>query len=157
VVRHAAESPEGLAESLDRKIAEMGWTGLLIPAAHGGLGLGVLDAALLLVELGRHAAPGAFLFSAVLATTAIVRSADRRAKQRWLPSLASGERSATLAWLEKDARLDPAGIQCRARRSGSRFRLRGTKCFVPYADAVDWLIVAARTSGKDAAGGVSLF
>ena len=58
VVRQAAESPNGFSESLERKIAEMGWPGLLVPESHGGLGLGVLDMAILLCEFGRSAAPG---------------------------------------------------------------------------------------------------
>jgi alkylation response protein AidB-like acyl-CoA dehydrogenase len=157
VVRQATESPAGASESLDRKLGEMGWTGLLVPSSHGGLGLGILDAAVLLTELGRHAAPGAFLFSAVLATAAIAAAGDRRQKKLWLPKLAAGECSATIAFLEEEGRLDAAGIQCRARRAGSGFRLRGKKLFVPYAASVDWLIVAARTAGKDGPSGVTLF
>ena len=156
-VREIAASPAGASDALDRKIAEMGWTGLLIPESLGGLGLGALDAAILLGEFGRAAAPGAFLFSAVLSTAAIRRAADRRQRQRWLPPLACGERSATLAILEDSDRLDPAGIRLRAKRSGSGYRLSGKKMFVPYAASVDWLVVVARTSGTDAADGVTLF
>jgi alkylation response protein AidB-like acyl-CoA dehydrogenase len=157
LVREVAATPPGISESLERKIADMGWTGLLIPQSHGGLGLGALDTAILLGELGRAAAPGTFLFSAVLATTAIVRAGDRRQKQDWLPKLASGERTATIAILEESDRLDPAGIRARAKRSRSGYRLSGKKLFVPYAASVDWLIVVCRTSGADSAAGISLF
>ena len=156
VVRQAAENPAGAADGFETKLAEMGWTGLLVPSAHGGLGLGMLDTAVLLTELGRHAAPGGFLFSAVLATAAIVWAADRAQKKRWLPKLATGESSATIALFEEEGRLDPAEVRCQARRKGSRYRLRGRKLFVPYAATVDWLIVAARSSGKDGAWGVTL-
>src|SRR5207249_6976487 len=77
VVREAAESAHGLSGSLERKIAEMGWPGLLVPESHGGLGLGVLDMAILLCEFGRSVVPGPFLFSALLATAAIVKAGDR--------------------------------------------------------------------------------
>jgi len=157
VVRRAAETPAGGSDDLDRKLASMGWTGLLVPSAHGGLGLGALDAAVLSTELGRHAAPGPFLFSAVLATGAIVSAASAKQKKRWLPKLACGESSATVALLEEDDRLDPAGVQCRARRVGSAYRLRGKKLFVPYADSVDWIVVAARSAGDRGASGVTLF
>ena len=136
-----------MSESLDRKIAEMGWTGVLIPESHGGLGLGMLEMAVLLGEFGRASVPGAFFFSAVLATMAIVRAADRRQKQEWLPKLASGQSTATLALLEESDRLDPAGIRARAKRSGSGYHLSGKKLFVPYAHAVDWLLTAFSFQG----------
>ena len=157
VIREAAENAEGLAPSVDRKLAETGWTGLLVPSADGGLGLGVFEAALVAIEMGRHAVPGPFLFSSILATAAIRWAGERAQRRQWLPKLASGEATATVALFEEDDRLDAAGIQCRARRSGSRYRLRGKKLFVPYAATVDWIVVAARSSGKDGESGVSLF
>ena len=157
VVRQAAESPNGFSESLERKIVEMGWPGLLVPESHGGLGLDVLDMAILLCEFGRSAVPGPFLFSALLATAAIVRAGDRAQKKNLLPRLAAGEATATLGLLEEDDRIGPAGIRCRARRSGSGYRLSGNKFFVPYADNADVLVVACRTAGNDGAAGVTLF
>ncbi len=156
VVRQAAESPEGAASALDRKIAALGWTGLLVPESHGGLGLSPLDMALLLTEFGRVAAPGGFLFSAALATWALVLRGSAKQKKEWLPRLASGERTATLAWLEKSDRWDPAGIQLRARRHGSRYVLTGKKLFVPYAASSDVLVTPVRTSGGEAPSGVTL-
>jgi alkylation response protein AidB-like acyl-CoA dehydrogenase len=157
VVRQAAGSPHGLSETLERKIVEMGWPGLLVPEPHGGLGLGVLDMAILLCEFGRSVVPGPFLFSALLATAAIVRAGDRAQKKNLLPRLAAGEVTATFAFLEADDHIGPAGIRCRARRSGSGFRLSGEKLFVPYAEAADVLVVACRTAGSDGAPGITLF
>jgi alkylation response protein AidB-like acyl-CoA dehydrogenase len=156
VVRQAADSESGASDALDRRIAEMGWTALLVPAAYGGLGLGVLDMAIVLAELGRAAAPGPFLFSALLATTAILDAGDRRQKRRWLPRLAAGESSATIAVLEDSDRLNPAGVTVRAQRAGRGYRLTGKKMFVPYAGRCEVLITACRTSGAGA-DGVSLF
>ena len=157
VVRQATESLSGRSEALDRRIAEMGWTGLLIPESHGGLGLGALDMSLLLGELGRAAAPGPFLFSAVLATSAILAAGSRPQKSEWLPRLALGEATATIALLEESDSIEPAGIRARARRSGAGYRLSGRKLFVPYADDADVLITACRISGTDGAHGVTLF
>jgi alkylation response protein AidB-like acyl-CoA dehydrogenase len=148
VVREAAQESSGVSEALERKMVEMGWAGLLVPAAYGGLGLGVLDMAILLAELGRAAAPGPFLFSALLATTTILNAGDGRQKRAWLNRLASGECSASIAVLEESDRLDPDGVSARARRSGARVRLTGKKMFVPYADRADVLITACRTSGN---------
>jgi alkylation response protein AidB-like acyl-CoA dehydrogenase len=157
VVREASETADGRFPQFDRKLAEMGWTGLLVPAAHGGLGLGAFEAVILSIEIGRHAAPGPFLFSSVLATAALVSAADRGQKKRWLPKLASGESTATVALFEEDDRMDAAGVQCRARRSGARYLLRGKKLFVPYAASVDWLLIAARSKAGIAETGVTLF
>jgi alkylation response protein AidB-like acyl-CoA dehydrogenase len=156
VLRQAAGSESGASDVLDRKIAEMGWTGLLVPAAYGGLGLGVLDMVIVLAELGRAAAPGPFMFSALLATTAILEAGDRRQKRHWLSRLASGECCATIAFLEESDRLDPAGVAVRAQRAGHGYRLTGKKMFVPYASRAEVLVAACRTS-RNGPDGVSLF
>jgi alkylation response protein AidB-like acyl-CoA dehydrogenase len=157
LVRQTAESSSGVSEALDRKLAELGWTGLVVPEAYGGLGLRTLDAAILLTELGRSAAPGPFFSSAILAATALVAGGDRRQKKQWLPKLAAGEATAALAVLEASDRFDAAGIQVRARRARSGYRLDGTKIFVPYAHVADVLIVACRTTPGDGARGITLF
>jgi alkylation response protein AidB-like acyl-CoA dehydrogenase len=157
IVRAVAASASGVSQELERKIAEMGWTGLLVPESFGGLGLGMLDMAILLCEFGRAAVPGPFPFSGVLAASLIMRAGSSPQKKQWLPKLASGERTASLAWLEEADRLDPAGVQARGRRSGTRYRLAGKKLFVPYAGAVDLLITACRTAGRNEASGITLF
>ena len=52
------------------RMVELGWAGMLVDEAHGGLGLGLVDAVVVLEELGRVTAPGPFLSSAVGATAA---------------------------------------------------------------------------------------
>jgi len=156
-VREAAEHAEGHSESLDREIAAMGWNGILVPEAYGGLGLGVLDAAVLLTELGSAAAPGPFLFSSILSTALLVQFGSAAQRKRWLPPLSSGTATATIAWLEASDRLDAAGIETVARERGRHYVLRGQKLFVPFAGRADLLIVVARTAGGPADGGVTLF
>ena len=157
MVRQIVETPSGVSEALERKIADMGWTGMLVPESYAGLGLGALDTAVLLAEFGRAAVPGVFFFSSVLATQALVRAGDRKQKREWLPKLASGQATATLALLEESDRLDAAGVRARAKRLGTGYRLSGRKLFVPYAQSVDLLVTALRTSGTDNAAGVTLF
>jgi alkylation response protein AidB-like acyl-CoA dehydrogenase len=157
VVRQATQAPAGASDVVERKIAGMGWAGLLVPETYGGLGLGMLDVAVLLGELGRVAAPGPFLFSAVLATQAIVLAGSRSQKQEWLPKLAHGQATATVALLEESDRLDPPGVRARARRLGADYRISGTKLFVPYANTADLLITTCRTAGGDGPAGITLF
>jgi alkylation response protein AidB-like acyl-CoA dehydrogenase len=156
VVRRIAEDPQGHSPELQRKIVEQGWPGLLVPENYGGLGLGMLDAAVLLTELGRTLTPVPFLSSGVLATSLFVSAATAGQKKAWLPRLASGEVTATVAWLEEGERFDPPGIALRARKARDQFRLSGAKLFVPDAHVADLLIVAVRTGPGTGAEGVSL-
>jgi alkylation response protein AidB-like acyl-CoA dehydrogenase len=156
LVRETARSEDGVPRGLYRQLAELGWFSLLVPERDGGLGLGVLDLALVLEEMGRVAAPGPFL-STQLVIAAVLKGASARQRRRWLPRLTSGNGFAAVAALEDDGRLDATGIQTRARRSRGGYQLNGTKAFVLDAPAADMLLVAARTkSGRNGAG-VTLF
>ena len=157
LVREAAKDEDGFARELHAKMAELGWTGLLIPPGHGGLGLGMLDMALLLEEMGRAAVPGPYLFSSVLAALALREGGSRAQKERWLPRLAGGQSVGTFAWLEAGDRLDPEGVTASARKSRVGFRLSGTKVFVPFAQAADFIIAPFRTASGKGENGVSLF
>ena len=131
---------------LHRKMAGMGWTGLLVPEAHGGLGLGMLDMAVVLEEIGRAVVPGPFLFSAVLTHSGSYPRRDSGAeKKAWLPRFASGEAIGTLAFLEEGDRLDAEGVSLKAEKTRNGYTLSGTKMFVPFAAVADVLLVVART------------
>jgi alkylation response protein AidB-like acyl-CoA dehydrogenase len=121
-----------------------------------GLGLKMLDMALLLEEMGRAASPGPFLFSSVLATLALLQGGTGAQKKTWLPRLVSGESLGSVALLEPSDRLDPTGVTTRAKKTRDGYRLAGSKEFVPYAQVADFLIVPFRTSGR-AEEGISLF
>jgi alkylation response protein AidB-like acyl-CoA dehydrogenase len=154
-VRAMYTEPEGFSRELHRKMAEQGWTGLLIPEAHGGLGLGMLDMAVLLEEMGRAVVPGPFLFSSALFTLALIQGGTGTQKREWLPRLAAGEAIGTLAFLEEGDRLDAAGVQLKAKKTRDGYTLSGTKMFVPFAAVADVFLVVVRTRGK-AEDGISL-
>src|SRR3989454_3774927 len=151
LVRETATTPDGIPTALYAKMAELGWMGLMVPEAEGGLGLGVLELALVLEELGRVAAPGPFLGSQ-LVTAALLRAGTRTQRRTWVPRLGAGEVFGALAYLEESDRHDPAGITLRARRTREGYRLTGTKLFVLGVPGAHVLVVAARTPG-----GPSLF
>ncbi len=151
-VRALLDDAPGFSPELHRKMAALGWTGLLVPEKFGGLGLGLLDMALLLEEMGRAVLPGPFLFSAALATLALMRGGSSAQKKAWLPRLASGEAIGSLAFLEASDRLDAAGISLKARKKRDGYRLSGTKMFVPFAAVADIFVVAVRTDGKGEKG-----
>lgn len=155
-VRALSKDKDGFSRELHRKMAEQGWTGLLIPQGYGGLGLSMLDMALLLEEMGRAVVPGPFMFSSVLVTLALIQGGSAAQKKAWLPRLAAGEIVGTLALLEAPDRLDAAGITLRAKKNRTGYTLNGVKLFVPFAAAADVLLVAARTGGRGEEG-ISVF
>jgi len=156
LVREMLKTEEGFSRALHQKMARMGWTGLIIPEAFGGLGSGMLELALLSEEFGRAVVPGPFFSSSVLGALALIYGGNTAAKKAWLPRIASGKTIVTLALLEPNDRMDAAGIATRCAKIRSGFRLTGTKMFVTDAHVADCIIVAARAHGHDASG-VSLF
>jgi alkylation response protein AidB-like acyl-CoA dehydrogenase len=84
-----------------REMSELGVVGIAIPEAYGGQGLGVLDLALVCEMLGYTAAPGPFIGHA-LAALAIALGGDEDQRKEWLPRLASGEVTATVAFAEPE-------------------------------------------------------
>src|SRR3954462_13108194 len=88
-VREAAEAAR-YDDALWRELGELGWPGIAVAEEHGGQGLGFVELAALLEELGYALAPTPFL-GTVLAALAIEPAGSSAQKERWLPALASGE------------------------------------------------------------------
>ena len=136
--QRVALDPRGFDEPLWRRMAELGWQGLLIPGDFGGSDGSLLDVILLVEEMGRAGAPGPFVPSAVVATLTLrlVAGSDDQ-KKRWLTALAAGERIISVALAE-------TGNTLEIDRHG---RLSGRALFVEAAHVADALIVAARDDG----------
>ncbi len=148
-----ADDTTGFSRDLWKQFAEMGFTGILIPEGDGGLGLGHVEAGVVLEEIGRNLSPSPFLTTAVAAVAALKGSAMR---ERWFPGILAGDTVAALA-IDERAKHD-AAVAMRAERSGNGFRLTGAKQFVTHGHVADLLIVAARTAGSAAdRDGVTLF
>jgi alkylation response protein AidB-like acyl-CoA dehydrogenase len=148
-----ANDATGFSRDLWKQFAEMGFTGILIPESDGGLGLGHVEAGVVLEEIGRNLSPSPFLTTAVAAVTALNGTAQR---ERWFPGILSGETVAALAIDERAKHGDAIGMN--AERSGNGFKLTGAKQFVAHGHVADLLIVAARTAGSpEDADGVTLF
>ena len=158
LVREMADDATGFSPELWKKMAGLGWQGLVIPEEYGGVGSSFLDLVVLLEEMGRTLVPGPFLPTVVLAGRPILAAGSEEQKQQFLPGIASGELIATLALLESDGNLDAAGIGVTAVPSGDDFIINGTKLFVPDAHVADLLLVVARTrDSADKTDGISLF
>jgi alkylation response protein AidB-like acyl-CoA dehydrogenase len=131
-VREIMATPDGHDPALHRTFADAGWTGVLVPVNDGGAGLTMLDAAVLLGELGRAVVPGPFLVSQIVAVTAL-RAIRTRHAGDWRSRLATGGAIATVA-LD-----DPVRVR---RRRGGELQLDGRARFVDYAHVADVILVA---------------
>ena len=155
LVREMEEDERGYSPDLWRKMAEQGWSGLIVPEAYGGVGMTYLDLVILVEEFGRALVPGPFIPNCV-ATIALLEAASEAQKQANLPAIAAGSQMWTLAFTEPSGRFDAAGVRLAARRDGDSYVLNGTKLFIRDSHVVDKLVVVARTAGSGE-DGVSLF
>jgi alkylation response protein AidB-like acyl-CoA dehydrogenase len=155
-LRHWRDSgcSDGFGHALWKQFGELGLTGICVPESHGGLGLGTLEAALVLEEIGRNLTPSPFLTTAVVAARAIEGTAHG---DRWYPPILSGAAVLALA-LDETAHHAPERTALVAERRGNGFALSGAKQFVVHGASADMVITGARTGG--AAGerdGITLF
>jgi alkylation response protein AidB-like acyl-CoA dehydrogenase len=129
VVRAAVESETGFDETLWASLAgELGFAGILVPEAFGGLGMGAVEMALVLEETGRTLAPVPFFETAVLAVLAVREAGSEAQQAALLPRLASGARACF------------AGTASRPTLAGGR--LTGTADFVTFAHVAELIVVA---------------
>ncbi len=151
-----AKDASGFSRDLWKRFAEMGFCGVLVPEADGGLGLGLVEAGIVLEEIGRNLTQSPFLSTSVGAVAALTDGSSQQ-RARWLGAIARGEAVASVA-VDEGAKHRPDRIALRAERAGNGFRLTGEKRFVAHGHIADLVIVAARTSGGDGdADGITLF
>jgi alkylation response protein AidB-like acyl-CoA dehydrogenase len=143
-VRAALASESGFDRARWRQIAELGWTGLAIPEALDGLGLGAGEIAALHEVLGRGLLPEPLAAVALLAGGILARSDNAPMRSEILTSLLSGERIVTLAWQGARGGLGVEAVGPSASPDGQRWKLSGTAAFVPLATAADSFVVAAK-------------
>ena len=137
-----AEADSYFDRDVWREMAGLGWTSLSIPEEHGGAGMGFLDEAVLLEELGYALYPGPFFSTIGLVLPALSGSPGL------LAEVAAGTTPATLAWAEPDDQaLEARSPGTTASRSGAGWRLSGEKVLVPDLDAADLVVVGARSGG----------
>ena len=155
VVREMEHDDIGIPAGLWQQMKETGLLGIMLPEEYGGIGLNLVDCAVIYEELGRGLAPGPHFVSSVVSVGAISRGGNESQKSKILPLIGSGDMIVTPAWLEPDNGFGPGGVQVRAEADGNNFKLSGVKRHVFYAKAAQKLLVIARTG--DAVDAVDLF
>ncbi|MBV6507484.1 MAG: Acryloyl-CoA reductase (NADH) [Acidimicrobiales bacterium] len=142
-VRRMYSQAEGCSRDVWQAFAELGVTGILVPEEHGGAGMAMVDAGVVLEELGRALFPGPYLVSAVVATRLLELLAGPEDRRRLLPGLADGGTIATVA-----LPLPGRAAQVRAQTSGGEWVLSGSCDWVPDPFLADLVLVAGRAGGE---------
>ena len=129
-----------------KKMGELGFFGLLISEAYGGLGLGMVAVGLVTEELSRAwLSVGSVIARNIFCGFILERTGSGEQKRRWLPGLATGEVQTASAGTEPEAGSDAANIQTRAVREDGYYLVNGTKAFCTFADVADVLFTYVRT------------
>lgn len=142
-VRELMGREDGFDQALWTQAGELGWLGLTVPEAFGGVGLKWIDLSVVLEETGRGLCPLP-ITSQALANAAILRCGSDDQRKRWLPALASGEAICTLALYDEASWIAPQAVTLAGKRVDGGVEISGTKPFVPDAMAADYFLLAFR-------------
>ncbi len=134
-----------------RKLAELGFFGMLIPEQYEGLGFDTLTYLMVVEELAAADASVAITISVhnSLPVAMLLAHGSEEQKQYWLPMMARGEAMAAFALSEADAGSDAANVRAQAELDGSDWILNGTKAWVSHGDSAGLLLVMARTDTRE--------
>ncbi len=148
-LRHLRDSADadGFSRPLWARFAEMGFTGVLVPESHGGLGLGHVEAGVVMEQIGHQLCASPLLASGIVALTALKSGGSAAQQDAWLRRIGRGEVIATLA-VDEAAKHRPLQISTTATPVAGGLLLDGSKTFVLDGHVADLLIVAARSAGQ---------
>jgi alkylation response protein AidB-like acyl-CoA dehydrogenase len=148
---------QGFDKATWAAIGELGWAGIVVPEAYGGVDMGFLTFGVVLEELGRQLVASPLLASGLVGASALVLGGTEDQKQAWLPGIAEGSVIVTLA-VDEGPRHAPTRTALAAAKSDGGYRLDGRKLHVLEGVAADAFVVAARTAGAPGdEAGISLF
>jgi len=158
LVRELEESDQGYSPDIWKKMAELGWLGLIFPEKYGGGDGGFLDLMVIMEEIGRNILPSPFLSTVVLGGLPILANGTEEQKQEYLSKISNGEMIATLALTEPSGTLKATSVTLKATADGDSYVLDGTKLFVSDANIANMMLVVTRTQpGTTPEQGITVF
>ena len=153
-VRRLMDTTEGFDPDVWKQLStELGLTGLHIPEDEGGQGFSFVELGIVLEEMGRSLLCAPFFSSACLAANAIRNAGTPEERRGLLPTIASGDVRATLAFTEPSGDWGPSGITVTADDN----KISGTKTYVVDGHTADLVVVVARRPGTEGVDGISFF
>ena len=157
-VRSAMTSELGYDAGVWKRVGEeLGWPSVHIPEAFGGLGLGDVELVALMEPMGESLFCAPFFSTVCLGANALLVAGSVDQKKQWLPAIAEGASTFSLAYAEGEEGGDPAGIWAEYRTEGEEIVLNGTKRFVVDGHSSNQVIVVAREAGSAGEAGIGLF
>jgi acyl-CoA dehydrogenase len=154
----ANEYPDEFVDAL----TDAGWLAMLVPEEHGGAGLGISEAAIVLEVVNRSGGNSAACHAQMYILAALVRHGTDEQRRRYLPEIAAGRlRLQAFGVTEPSAGSETTRIQTFARRIGDRYVVNGQKIWTSRAAHSDLMLLLARTTPyeqlTDKTRGLSLF
>ncbi|KTG04973.1 hypothetical protein cypCar_00001213, partial [Cyprinus carpio] len=142
-----------------KEMGELGLLGVTAPVEYGGTGLGYLDHVIVMEEISRVSAAIALSYGAHsnLCVNQMVRHANQKQKDKYMPKLMTGEHVGALAMSEPNAGSDVVSMKLTAKKQGDHYVLNGNKFWITNGPDADVLIVYAKTDPKAAARGITAF
>lgn len=147
-VRALLEDERGHDPAVWQEMAGLGWLGIAVPEAHGGVGLSMAEVVPVVEQMGRRLMAGPFV-STTLAAQAILHGGDEAQKGQWLPELVAGT-PAALALSEPHGDWDLTRLEATATREGDALVLAGRKVLVSDAHVAGWLLTSVQIEGAPA-------
>lgn len=147
-VRRQISSESGFDREVWNEIAELGWTGVMIPEDFGGSGLSLAEVVAIVEPMGRHLAATPFV-STQLFARALLAGGNETIKRAFLPQLCSGA-IGTVALFESEGDWNLGHIESSAADEGDTVRLSGRKTLVCDAAIADFVLVSISLSGAPA-------
>src|SRR6476659_10846018 len=146
-------------EELRPKLAELGLMGVLFPEQYGGAGLGYVEYATIIEEIGRVCGSVGLSVAAhnSLCSNHIYSFGTKEQKQKYLVPLATGESFGAWGLTESQAGSDSAGTRTNAVRSNGGWKVNGSKNFITHAIACNTLVAVAVTDKEKGTHGISAF
>jgi alkylation response protein AidB-like acyl-CoA dehydrogenase len=152
-----SNDPVGFSRPLWKRMAELGWAGIVLPEELGGADLGYAELGIVLEECGRTLAATPFVSTVLLGANALLLAGNGTQQKDVLAAVAKGAVVLALA-LQEGPHHAPYQVATRAEATRDGYKLSGKKTFVQDGHVADQIIVVARSAGK--AGerdGLSLF
>ncbi|XP_026165390.1 isovaleryl-CoA dehydrogenase, mitochondrial isoform X1 [Mastacembelus armatus] len=142
-----------------KQMGEMGLLGITAPVAYGGTGLGYLDHVIVMEEISRVSSAIALSYGAHsnLCVNQLVRNANEKQKEKYMPKLLTGEHVGALAMTEPNAGSDVVSMKLRAKKEGDYYVLNGNKFWITNGPDADVLIVYAKTDPEAHQRGITAF
>lgn len=151
------EETETFRPELIKKFGELGLTGIPVPEAYGGAGLGYAEYCVVIEEIARVSCSYAISVAVTgLPQMILANSGSEEQKKKYIPRLASGEAIGAFSLSEASSGSDAGSLRTVAKREGDHYILNGTKLWTTQADVAEVILLMART-GEAGSSGVSAF